>query len=270
MTTDRASGDEFPSGDDSPASPFGGSPASPAQDARQILRRALKGTLATLDRGSGHPYASLVTLATDMSGQPIVLISRLALHTQNLIADDRASILADGTGADGNPLAGGRVTLIGRVRPSTDEAVRRRFLARHPDARDYAGFTDFAFHVLEVERAHFVGGFGRIVSLDASETLIGLESAEALLAGEADILDHMNQDHQETINLFATALLGSEPGPWRMTGVDPEGCDIVNLGAALRLPFAQRVTSPQGVRQEFVRLATLARTRTAGGSPAPR
>lgn len=267
MTADAGPNDDAPS-DGGPGAKADGRPPSPAVDARQIVRRALKGTLATLDRGSGHPYASLVTLATDAGGQPIVLISRLALHTQNLLADDRASVLADGTAADGNPLAGGRVTVIGRARPNADEAVRRRFLARHPDAAGYAGFADFAFYVLDIERAHYVGGFGRIVSLDAAEAVVEVEVAEALLAGEADILAHMNQDHQDAVALYATALLGGEPGPWRMTGIDPEGCDIVRPGAALRLPFANRIVSPQDARLEFVRLARLARARLPGGGPA--
>lgn len=240
---------------------------TPAQDARAIVRRCLKGALATLDRETGHPYASLVTVATDIAGRPLILISRLARHTQNLLGDSRASILFDATAADGDPLAGGRVTLIGRAQPSTEGAIARRFLARHPAAAGYAAFADFSFYTLEVERAHYVGGFGRIVTMPASDILTGLEGAESLAEAESEIVDHMNEDHAATVALYATALLGAGSGPWRLTGVDPEGCDIVCPGEALRLSFSSRITSPQAVRHEFQRLAGLARAQAAGNGP---
>src|SRR5262245_23812236 len=106
-------------------------PAHPddvARSARRLVRTALKGTLATLDRETGHPYASLVLVATEPNGVPIFLISRLALHTRNLEKDPRASVLIDGTDGLGDPLAGGRLTLNGLVRRSTSATARRRFL----------------------------------------------------------------------------------------------------------------------------------------------
>jgi hypothetical protein len=98
------------------------------------MRTALKGALATLDRATGHPYASLILLATEPGGAPTFLISRLALHTRNLEQDSRASVLIDGTGGLGDPLTGGRLTLTGVARPSTSPTALRRFLARHPSA----------------------------------------------------------------------------------------------------------------------------------------
>lgn len=260
----------------SPESPAGagrgpiqsGPELSPAEDARRLVRLGLKGALATLDRQSGSPYASLVTVATDIAGRPLLLISRLALHTQNLLADNRASILFDGTAPDGDPLAGGRVTLTGRVHASSEAAAARRFLARHPAAAGYAAFTDFAFYVLEVEKAHYVGGFGRIVTLKPSEVLTDVSDAESLVAAEAEIVEHMNEDHAAALELYATALLGGSSGPWHLSGVDPEGCDIVCSGAALRLPFGTRITSPGAVRGEFQRLARLARGESAEGGVA--
>lgn len=237
----------------------------PAAEARSLVRRALKGALATLDRLTGHPYASLVTLATEPAGAPVFLISCLALHTQNLAADERASVLVDATGNDGNPLAGGRVTLIGRAVPATSQAARSRFLARHPEAEGYAGFGDFSFFELDVERAHFVGGFGRIVALERSGVLLEPSACQAVAEAEADILEHMNTDHAGAIELYATRLLGADGGPWRLSGVDPEGCDIVCPGQALRLPFESMATSPAAIRREFTRLAGLARTRGAQG-----
>ncbi len=226
---------------------------------RGLMRRALKGALATLDRTSGMPYASLVTVATDVDGTPLVLISRLALHTQNLLNDARASLMIDGTSAEGDPLAGGRVTLMGRVRPATSETARRRFLARHDAAKMYADFVDFGFFALDIERAHFIGGFGRIVDLTASELLVDVAQAGRLIEAELDIVGHMNDDHADAISAYARSLDAPASGPWTMTGIDPEGCDLVALPHTARLVFAEPVSTPAEARKELARLAAVAR-----------
>jgi putative heme iron utilization protein len=230
-----------------------------AASAKSLLRSALKGSLATLKRDSGHPYASLVLTATDSDGSPLLLISRLALHTQNLGADPRASLLIDATGTQSDPMAGARVTLIGSVRPTSSPTARARFLARHESARGYADFPDFAFYALTPENAHFIGGFGRIVDLPASDLLTPLEGAEALIEAEPGIVAHMNEDHADAIELYATRLLGAAPGAWRMTGIDPEGCDLVLGAKGLRLPFGTRIANAGDARKELVRLVAAAR-----------
>lgn len=235
----------------------------PDTSARRLLRTALKGSLATLDKRTGHPYASLVTMATEPDGAPVMLVSKLALHTQNLAADTRASILIDGTSAAGDPLAGGRVTLIGRVEPTASPTARARFLARHPEAEGYAGFPDFAFHALKIESAHFIGGFGRIVDLAADELLVDVSGAQSLIDSEGDIVGHMNEDHAGALELYATELCGAAGGPWRMTGIDPEGCDMVCDGATARVAFAARINSPAEARAELIRLVEQARERHA-------
>jgi putative heme iron utilization protein len=215
--------------------------------------------MATIDAKNGYPYASLVTLATDTSGAPILLISNLARHTANLANEPRASIMVDETGALGDPLQGARVTLYGRVERTKEGAVRRRFLARHPEASFYADFPDFGFFRLAVVGAHYIGGFGRIFDLAPSELLIPTDEAASLLEGEPGIVEHMNEDHADAVELYATALGDGEPGAWRMTGIDPEGCDIMCNGMARRIVFAEPVTTPQEARKELVRLAAEAR-----------
>ena len=105
-----------------------------AASARALIRRAFKGSMASIDGRNGYPYASLITLATDAAGAPIFLISKLARHTANLASDSRASIMVDETGALADPLQGARVTLYGRAEPAQSQGVRKRFLARHPEA----------------------------------------------------------------------------------------------------------------------------------------
>lgn len=231
----------------------------PAEAARLLVRQARKAALATFERRSGYPYVSLVTIATDPDGAPLLLISRLAVHTQNLLSDHRASLMFDGSGPDGDPLAGGRVTLVGTIAPTTSPTAKRRFLARHPHAEGYAGFADFGFYAMTVERAHYIGGFGRIVDLPGSDLMTDLAGAEPLVAAEPGIVAHMNDDHAEAVALYAQKLLGAPAGQWRMIGLDPLGCDLVTDVASLRLPFASRVTNPDAARAEFVRLARHAR-----------
>jgi hypothetical protein len=240
-----------------------------AAAARSLLRGALKGSLATLSKGSGHPYASLALTATDSDGTPLFLISRLALHTQNIGTDSRASLLIDGTGTEVDPMAGARVTLIGSMRQTTSPTARARFLARHPSAQGYADFPDFAFYALQPESAHFIGGFGRIVDLGPRDLLVPLAGAEGLIDAEPGIVAHMNEDHAEAIALYATRLLNAGPGAWRMTSVDPEGCDLVLGARGLRLTFTVRVTSADAARQEFVRLVGVARAIGIAGLPPP-
>ena len=215
--------------------------------------------MATMDATNGYPYASLVTVATDTSGAPTLLISNLARHTANLANDPRASIMVDETGALADPLQGARVTVHGKVERTREGAVRRRFLARHPEASFYADFPDFGFFRLAVEGAHYIGGFGRIFDLAPSELLISTDEAASLLEDEQGIVEHMNEDHADAVELYATALADGEPGAWRMTGIDPEGCDIVCDGTARRIVFAEPVTTPQEARKELVRLVAEAR-----------
>jgi hypothetical protein len=223
------------------------------------MRRALKASLATLDRVTGHPYASLVTIATDVDGTPLLLISKLALHTQNLMADARASLLIDGTDAAGDPLAGGRVTLIGHALPTMRPTARERYLARQPHAAGYADFPDFAFYELVSDRAHFIGGFGRIVDLTPADLVSDVADAQELVAAHGDIITHMNEDHAAAIELYATKLAGARSGPWRLAGLDPAGFDLICDGETLRLSFEERVTSADAARKAFVSLVARAR-----------
>jgi len=227
--------------------------------AKSMVRAALKGALATVHKASGHPYASLVLTATDVDGTPVFLISKLAVHTQNLLADPRASLLVDATGTAADPMEGARITLIGAVRPTQSATARARFLARHPAAAGYADFPDFGFFSLSIESAHYIGGFGKIVDLPASDLLVSLEGADGLVAAEPDIVSHMNADHADANELYASKLLGAGSGAWRMTGIDPEGCDLVLGSRGLRLPFGSRIANATEARQELVRLVGLAR-----------
>jgi len=235
----------------------------PAAVAKTLLRSIRAGTLATIDRNTGHPFASLVTVATDTDGSPLILTSRLSTHTANLEAAGRASVLLAQTGK-GDPLAHPRLTVLGsfaRVeRDSADDArVRRRFLARHPKAELYAGFGDFAFWRLSVASAHLNGGFARAADLKAADLLTDITGADELIEAEEDAVAHMNADHIEPTRLYATKMLGEDDGPWRISGLDPDGADLIAGDRTARLPFKERITSGGALRQVLVELAKQAR-----------
>src|SRR5215510_13796664 len=130
----------------------------PAKASKKLLREGRTAALATLMPGSGDPYCSLVNVASAADGSPLLLISRLALHTKNVLADPRCSLMIDERKA-GDPLEGARVTLAGLAVASDDANDRRRYLARQPGAEMFAGFRDFGLYRLEIDRAHLVAGF---------------------------------------------------------------------------------------------------------------
>lgn len=226
--------------------------------ARTLLRTVRSGALATLDRVTGAPFASLVTVATDADGSPLLLLSRLSGHTGNLDADPRASLLLSLPGK-GDPLAHPRLTVIGSVAESAEPRTRRRFLARHPKAQLYADFPDFGFRRLMVESAHLNGGFARAASLTGAELLTRVEDAAGLLDAEEDAVAHMNEDHADALALYATRLAGAPEGIWRTTGLDPDGIDLACGDLTARVDFPRRITDRPGIRTVLVDLATAAR-----------
>lgn len=230
----------------------------PAQAAKKLLREARSGALATIAEGSGDPYCSLVNLATAADGSPLLLISRLALHTRNILAYPRVSLMLDDRKV-GDPLEGARISLMGAAAPDPDAASRRRYLARHPAAADYAGFSDFAIYRIAIAQGHLVAGFGRIVDLGPAAILTDIAHAESLLETEESACAHMNQDHADALRLYATRLLGAPDGEWRCVGCDPEGLELQSGTDALRLPFPQRVDSPGELRATLKQLADRAR-----------
>jgi len=230
--------------------------------AKSLLRATPAGALATID-AEGRPFSTLVTVATDSDGRPILLLSRLAAHTRHLEDNGRCSLLLARIGR-GDPLAHPRLTLLGRAqrldRQGPDSVrARQRFLAAHPKAELYADFGDFSFWRVDLSEAHLNGGFARAARLSAADLITDVSGATSLVAAEAEALAHMNADHSDAIGLYATALLGAKPGRWRLSGLDPDGCDLAKGDDRRRLSFPERVTSPGAVRAMLVALAKEAR-----------
>ena len=237
----------------------------PPSVAKSLLRRSRQGALATLMTGSGDPYCSLVNTATHADGSPILLISRLALHTRNILADSRVSLMLDER-AEGDPLEGSRIMLAGRaVEAVDDDAVisRRRYLNAHPSAETFVNFKDFSFFRIRPNGAHLVAGFGRIVDLRPEQFLTDISGCSALLEAEQGAIEHMNADHREALSLYATGLAGAKKAAWVATGIDPEGIDLAAGDLTARAPFRERVTTAAELRRRLKDMADEAR---AGGA----
>lgn len=203
--------------------------------ARTLLRGSGAATLATLDPASGYPLATLVTYVPARDGSPLFFLSGLSLHTRNLKADPRVSLLIAASGK-GDPLAHPRLTLVGRCLPDADPVSRSRFLARNPKAALYAELPDFALWRLNLEAVHLNGGFGRASRLTPEDILMNAEELAAFAAGEAGLLRQL----QDECGAGLAAALGVPAGKIALLGVDRDGLDLAIDGRLRRLSFAAR------------------------------
>lgn len=233
------------------------------RQARTLVRSARFGALATLDPGTGAPLATRVALATDIGGTPLILVSGLSAHTKGLAADPRCSLLV-GEPGKGDPLAHPRMSMACQARRLERGTTRharaeRRYLARQPKAKLYAGFADFALYRLEIEGASLNGGFGKAYALSRSD-LLGEEAAnEALAASEASAVAHMNADHADAIAIYARAFAGAPDGSWTLTGIDAEGIDLSCGDDVRRIAFPEPLRSASDMRTALVRMAAKGR-----------
>jgi putative heme iron utilization protein len=241
-----------------------------AERARTLLHLGKTGVLSTLSRRHpGHPFGSVMPYALDARGHPLFLISTMAMHTQNLHADRRASLLVAEPGWQGDPLAAGRVTLMGEVTPlpagdSGTAEARATYLARHPNAAYWVDFEDFGFHRLEVADVYFVGGFA---AMDwVAGAVYTAARPDPLAEAAPGILEHMNKDHADALLTFARVLGGARDAQEAtMVAVDRLGFRLrIRSGERLhaaRIPFTRAVASAEETRAVLVAMLRGARAR---------
>jgi len=246
---------------------------SHAERCRTLVRDVRAATLATVSRDpAGFPYASLVTVATDDQGRPLLLLSTLAEHTANLLANPRASVLlTEPLGAHDQPLALGRVTILGNcAKVSVEETpvVRQTFLGAQPTASYYVDFKDFAFFRLEPLALRYVGGFGRMSWVTADDYRSA--QPDPLASSARAILSHMNGDHGAAVLAYAIALAGvADASSATLTAVDRYGFELAATTPAgpraARVAFDAPVATAEEVRREMIVLATRARAAAQSG-----
>ena len=240
---------------------------SHAERARTLVAGIKTGTLCTLAaEPEGYPYGSFVTVAFD-DGNPVFLVSTLAEHTRNLQRDPRASLLVAEGGAE-DPLANGRVTLLGRCTAVEGDGggARTAFLTAHPNAAYYVDFRDFAFWRLAVESIRYIGGYGRMSWVEASDWHAA--EPDPLGAAAAGVIAHMNDDHADAMVLYCKAFSkATEIDAATMTGVDRYGFELSAMTAEgprpVRLAFPRPVATPDEVRAALVAMLKDARAALA-------
>jgi putative heme iron utilization protein len=244
---------------------------SHAERARTLLESVSTGTLCTLSRDpAGYPYGSLITYALE-ANEPVFLISTLAEHTKNLLADTRASLLVSES-RPGDPLANGRVTLLGPCAPLSGERrerARQAYLARFPGAAEYATFRDFDFFGLDVSGVRYIGGYGRMSWVDLAEWRSA--QPDPIAPDARVILEHMNQDHADALPAYCRAFAGlTEVGKAEMTSIDRLGFEMSVLTGSntrtVRLAFHEPIASKTDARQALVGLLKEARAKL-GSAP---
>ncbi|WP_085906512.1 HugZ family protein [Kiloniella majae] len=256
--------------------------SSEEEKARNLMRWATKAYIATelspdtkpTDAPGGkattvsnsHPYASLSLVTLDHDATPYMMLSDLADHSQNMAHNPKTGLLFDGTAGYRDPLAGGRVTLIGTMRKVNDDRMLQRFLTRHPASKLYAGFKDFSLYRYDIQEAHLIGGFAKAIWVPAENLKLDCTASQELIEAETSIIDHMNSDHSDAINVIAEQTLRLDPGKWRMCGIDPEGWDLHNGHVHARCPFNQIVTTATEARNALVSQTKEARTIKMGVS----
>lgn len=225
---------------------------------------ATQGVLASLS-ADGAPWGSVVTYGALPDGAPVLLVSLMAEHARNLEADGRASLVVAEPPNDENPLDRGRVTLAGRaVQPEGEAraAARSAHLAAVPSAELYVDFDDFRLFVLEVERVRWVGGYGRMDTVEAAGYAAAAPDPVAPHADGA--VGHLNADHADALLAMAIGLAGfTDARRVRCEGADRYGLDLAvetpRGTARPRVGFAAPVDAPGGLRAACVELARRAR-----------
>jgi putative heme iron utilization protein len=236
-----------------------------AERARTLMHLGRIGSLSTLSRKQqGFPFGSVMPYGLDDRGRPIFLISTMAMHTQNLQADPRASLLVTQPDATGDPLGASRVTLIGNVLPVPEaEAAeaRKLYLARYANSKHWVDFEDFSFYRMDVLDIYYVGGFGVMGWVSASD--YNSAQPDPLVDHASGIMQHMNSHHASALIELARAFAGIESDEVTMTSVDRLGFQVrIKTPEGMRgarIAFLREATNPEETRTIVVEMVTEAR-----------
>lgn len=245
-----------------------GAGPSHAERARTLLHLCREGMLSTHSlKCPGFPFGSLMPFALDAKGYPLFLISRMAMHTQNLVADPRASLFVAQDSRDGDSLGASRVTLVGNAMPVPDELLagnREAYLNRHPNARYWVDFKDFDFYQLDAVDVYFVGGFGVMGWVDAPD--LTKAAPDPLADSAVGIIGHMNADHTEALLVLARAIKGIQAEEAEMTAVDRLGFHMRLKTAegmrSVRVGFSKEVRSSEACRAALMAMVVEAKKST--------
>ncbi|MGA7514946.1 MAG: DUF2470 domain-containing protein [Candidatus Sulfotelmatobacter sp.] len=236
-----------------------------SERAKTLVYLGRIGSLSTLSRKQpGFPFGSVMPYALDAGGRPIFLISSMAMHTQNLQADARASLLVTQPDAGGDPLGASRVTVMGNVLtiPKSElPDARKLYLDRYENSKYWVDFEDFSFYRMDVLDVYYVGGFGVMGWVQAAD--YGVAQPDPLAEAAAGIIEHMNADHKEALILLGKVFAGIESQEAAMTAVDRLGFHVrLKTSAGIkgaRIAFLRDARDPAQARKVLVEMVQQAR-----------
>jgi heme iron utilization protein len=257
--------------------PGGAQPAvaepSFAERVRTLVHLGRIGSISTISRKqAGFPFGSVMPYGLDDRGRPIFLISTMAMHTQNVQADARASLLVTQAEAGGDPLGASRVTLMGNVAPIPEPEIaeaRKLYLERYANAKYWVDYEDFGFYRMDVVDVYYVGGFGVMGWVTAAE--YGNARPDPLADDASRIIEHMNADHRDALILMTRAFAGIEAQEATMTALDRLGFHVrlkTQEGMrGARIAFLREATNPAEARDVIVAMTRQARQSGSGKEP---
>ncbi len=247
-----------------------------AYTARQFLRSTHNGVLSTFsNKFTSYPFGSVAPFILDHHAQPVILISSIAEHTKNIIANPKVSLLV----FEGNEdlQASSRLTLMGEaLKIESDEAnsdyknLRARYLRYFPQSVSYFATHDFAFYRITIAQARFIAGFGKMGWVDGDE-LAGSEfmSASSVLSTqETSIIEHMNADHVPSMLAYCQHFHGMTASTAEMLGIDGDGFDVKatladNSVKTIRFTFDQPISDAQSARVALVAMSKASMNKTS-------
>jgi heme oxygenase (biliverdin-IX-beta and delta-forming) len=237
-----------------------------AERARTLALLGLIGSLSThSQKVPGFPFGSMMPYAADDLGRPIFFISSMAMHTQNLRQDPRASLLITQPDVAGDPLGAARLTLLGDVTEAPSTVVRELYLSRYENAKFWQDYTDFAYYRLQVSAVYFIGGFGVMGWISAED--YGSALPDPLAKAAPGIIRHMNDDHADALRLIAHRFAGEPSDEAAMTAVDRLGFHLrLKAGDRIhgrRVAFLREVKDPEDARAVFVEMVRQAKSTEA-------
>jgi len=244
-----------------------------ASEALQFIRSTQRGILSTHStKFDGYPFGSVAPFVLDHNCQPIVLISTIAEHTKNIIANPKVSLLV--FAGDEDLQANARLTLLGNaVKIDKEDAnLRARYLRYLPQAAGYFDMHDFSFYRIEIAQMRYIAGFGKMGWLSGDDIAISVpESGDQLAEIESAMIAHMNQDHADSLIAYCKHFHGIVANNAKILGIDSAGFDVrvetasnteSNLETSskiLRFNFEQPIHDAQSARQAFVSLSKVAK-----------
>lgn len=249
---------------------------------RQLIRSSTRGYLATelivkneknsllFGNSKTVPYCTFVMVAFDYDCSPIILLSDLSEHTKNINKNNTVSIMfcEEQTFLDyfpkfqrevklnsvisyEDPMSRPRVTVIGNLEKTNQENQKKRFISRHPESKLYSSFADMNIYKLNIKSAHLTGGFAKVKWFDKCELTTDL--IDKFSENEFQILEHMNEHHQESIDLYTKKLLKVN-GTWQITGIDSEGFDLRSTHSVVRYVFERPIKRIPDIKMNFIKL----------------